>query len=83
MAKVHILKAHAKSSFTSMEFDSYNEARAYANKVAALNPSKPYRRLKGASAPVWCVTIRQPRNDRAEYVTFPQVPGYLGWKLAA
>lgn len=83
MATVHILKTRAKSSFATFEFASYNEARAYANKCAALTPSKPYKRVLPAGAPVWCVTLRQPRNDRAEYVTFRETPGYLGWPLAA
>ena len=83
MGRVHILKSRAKPSYVSLEFDSYNAAIAYATKAAGLNPSKPYKRLKGDSVPVWCVTVRQPRNDRAEYVTFDSVPGYLAWPIAA
>ena len=83
MARVHILKSRAKDSFLTLEFVTYNEALAYAKKAGALAPSRPYKRIKAVSAPTWCVTMRQPRNDRATYVTFPSVPDYLGWKLVA
>lgn len=83
MATVHILKTRAKASYSTFDFDTYNQANEYARKVAALSPSKPYKRIQGATMPKWCVTVRQPRNDRAEYVTFKEVPGYLGWPVAA
>lgn len=83
MPTIHILKARAKPSFQSFEFDTYNEAEQFAQRSAKLSPSKPYKRLQGAAMPVWCVTIRQTRKDRAVYVKFDSVPGYLGWKLAA
>lgn len=81
---VHILKVRAKPSFHTFEFDSYNEAMAHAKKCAVLNPSKPYKQLKGSNAPVWCVTVRRSRTtDQAEYVRFDAVPGYLGWQVSA
>lgn len=83
MPTVHILKTHAKPSYHTAEFCSYNEALAYAQKCATLAPSKPYKRVRPVGAPLWCVTVRQPRKDRAQYVTFPETPGYLGWSVAA
>lgn len=83
MAVVHILKARAKSSFSTFEFPTYNEAVAYRQKASALSPSKPYKRLRGVGAPVWCVTIAHVRKDRATYQRFDTTPGYLGWKVVA
>lgn len=80
MATVHIIKP-AKPSFRSLEFGSYNEAIAFARKSAALNPSKPYKRIQGDRAPVWVVSLLNPAaiKSKPEYVTFRNgVPGFTG-----
>lgn len=79
---IWILKSRAKPSYATVDFDSYNEALAYARKLAAMAPSRPYKRFHGTAAPTWCVTVRQPtRTDRAVYEYFPADIGYIGFKM--
>jgi hypothetical protein len=76
MAPLHILKP-AKPSFSSFEFETYNEAIAFFVKSAALKPTKPYKRIRAIGAPLWAVTVvnRAAINAKPEYVPFLRVPG--------
>lgn len=78
---IYILKAHAKPSFFTLEFATYNEALAYAKKAADAGPSRPYKAFKGSAMPAWAVTVRKPQAEqsRAIYERFEALPGYLNW----
>lgn len=78
---IYILKAHAKPSFFTLEFGTYNEAMAYARKMADAGPSRPYKTFKGSALPLWAVTVRKPQveRSRAIYERFDSLPGYLNW----
>lgn len=81
--RTHIVKP-AAPCLRSFEFSHYNEAREFTAKNAILGPSKPYRRIVGCGAPVWCVTVVNARAMKAgpQVITVQGTPGYLGLKLA-
>lgn len=67
----HILKQTARDSFQQFEFDTFNDAQAFARKSAALNPLKPWRKIRGSGWPLWVVSIPKTagvNGGSAEYV---------------
>lgn len=79
MTAVHIILP-AKPSTHSVEFGTYNEALEHARKMASLNPSKPFKRIKGASCPVWSVSFVNVSaiKTKPQSIRFETVPGYTG-----
>lgn len=80
-ATVTVLKPATQSSLQTFTFDSYNEALTFQRKSAPLNPSKPYKQIKGAGAPVWCVTVVNRSVMQAKPVTLTiQAALHFDWK---
>lgn len=74
---VNVLETRDRSSFSTAEFETWNEAHAYALKCAALNPTKPYKRIRATGAPLWCVTVvnRAAMLSEPAYKPFLREPG--------
>jgi hypothetical protein len=55
---------------TTMKFNSYNAAIAFAKGSGLLNPSKPYKRVihnADGTQVIWCVTLPALKNAKATY----------------